>query len=168
MSEVQNLEWRNVDEQGRRLRVSKAKGGKTRWVQLPEWLMHVISQTCPREDRTPERRVFQGFRDGTARSAMERACRDAGIAHYSPHDLRHRRISLWLNGQNMPVKVVSDRVGHSRASITLDVYTHCMPLDELPVSRYLALLGAEASPGDGTGVAPDRALAAIAVAAPAS
>ena len=26
---------------------------------------------------------------------MQRACRDAGIPLFSPHDLRHRRISVW-------------------------------------------------------------------------
>ena len=80
---------------------------------------------------------------------MERACRAAGIVHYSPHDLRHRRISIW-HGQGVPVANIAARVGHSRASMTLDVYSHVMPLDELPVDRYLALLAAEASPGGGT------------------
>jgi integrase len=30
------------------------------------------------------------------RKDLERACRDAGIADYHPHTLRHRRSSPWL------------------------------------------------------------------------
>ena len=49
---------------------------------------------------------------------------------------------MW-HGQSVPLADVAQRAGHSRASFTLDVYTHCMPGDELPVERYLAILEAE-------------------------
>jgi integrase len=64
-------------------------------VYLPEWLMQAIEATCPLEDRIPQRRVFHSLHESAARQAMTRACRDAKIPHYSPHDLRHRRITLW-------------------------------------------------------------------------
>ncbi|HUF01313.1 MAG TPA: hypothetical protein VMN35_02720 [Gaiellaceae bacterium] len=57
--------------------------------------MQAIEDTCPLEDRVPERLVFQGLQVSAARQAMTRACRLAKIPHYSPHDLRHRRLSLW-------------------------------------------------------------------------
>jgi integrase len=37
----------------------------------------------------------------------------------------------------VPVKAISERVGHARASMTLDTYAHVMPLDEVPVEEYL-------------------------------
>jgi integrase len=154
VSEVQHLEWGSVDEDGSRLRVSKAKGGRTRWAPVPAWLMDVVAASCPREDRTSDRRVFQGFNDDTARASIARACIAAGIPHFTPHDLRHRRISLW-HGQGVPVKAISERVGHARASMTLDTYSHVMPLEELPVSRYLELLKVEASAGAYPGASPD-------------
>lgn len=49
----------------KRARVSELRTGRPRsprrWVAVPEWLMVEIAATCPREDRTAERRVFLGF-----------------------------------------------------------------------------------------------------------
>lgn len=42
------------------------------------------------------------------------------------HDLRHTAASLMLN-HGVPVLVASRRLGHSKASITMDVYGHLMP-----------------------------------------
>jgi integrase len=72
---------------------------------------------------------------------MARACAAAGIPHYHPHDLRHRRITLW-HGQGIPAREIGERVGQRQISTTLDVYTHVMPLDEVPVDSYLTVLRA--------------------------
>ncbi len=42
------------------------------------------------------------------------------------HDLRHSSASLMLNN-NIPPIVVSRRLGHAKASITLDIYGHLIP-----------------------------------------
>ena len=42
------------------------------------------------------------------------------------HDLRHTAASLMLN-HGIPVLIVSKRLGHSKPSITLDVYGHLIP-----------------------------------------
>lgn len=42
------------------------------------------------------------------------------------HDLRHTHASLLL-ALGEPVKVVSERLGHASATITLDVYSHVLP-----------------------------------------
>lgn len=45
------------------------------------------------------------------------------------HDLRHAYASVLISaGQS--VKVVSDRLGHSNAAMTLNVYSHLFPADE--------------------------------------
>jgi hypothetical protein len=63
----------DVDESGSRFRV---KAGKTaaarRWVAVPEWLMMEVADTCPREDRTPDRRVFPGFTPDVAKKSSTR------------------------------------------------------------------------------------------------
>ncbi len=56
---------------------------------------------------------------------MTRACLHAGLPNYSPHDLRHRRASLW-HFQGVPLREVQSRVGHADMSITGDTYTHVM------------------------------------------
>jgi integrase len=83
--------------------------------------------------------VFQRVDEDGLRNAMIRACRQAGIVVYSPHDLRHRRISLWHH-QGVPLRVIQERVGHARASMTLDTYSHVMPLAEVPKWAFLAAL----------------------------
>jgi len=60
------------------------------------------------------------------------------------HDLRHTHATLLLlNGENP--KVVSERLGHSQVSITLDVYSHVMPnMQEEAAGRFDALLKPQA------------------------
>lgn len=50
----------------------------------------------------------------------------AGLPPIRFHDLRHTAASLMLN-HDIPVIVVSRRLGHARTSITLDVYGHLLP-----------------------------------------
>ena len=50
----------------------------------------------------------------------------AGIPRIRPYDLRHTTATLLLaDGEN--VKVVSERLGHASAALTLDVYSHVLP-----------------------------------------
>jgi integrase len=46
-----------------------------------------------------------------------------GLPHVRFHDLRHGAASLLL-AQGVPLKVVSETLGHSGISITADVYAH--------------------------------------------
>jgi integrase len=124
VGELQALMWGDVDEAGGRLRVKKGKtAAARRWVAVPQWLMQQIAATCPREDRTPDMRVFQGFTADVAKNVMARACKAAGIAHRHPHDLRHRYASVKI-AEGVPVTQVAAQLGHSRKSLTLDTYSH--------------------------------------------
>jgi integrase len=130
IGELYALAWGDVDEANSKFRI---KAGKTaaarRWVTVPQWLMDEIAATCPREDRTAERKVFPGFSPDTAKSAMARACTAAGIAHRHPHDLRHRYASVQI-ANGVPVTAVAAQLGHSRKSLTLDVYSHVVLQDD--------------------------------------
>jgi len=135
------LRWGDVDVAGGRLRLprSATKTNQSRWVELPPWLMDAIEDTCPLEDRVPERLVFQGANLSSAQKAMTRACRLAMIPHYSPHDLRHRRITLWHQA-GVPARLLADRAGHSKPSESLNTYTHVMPVAEVAQERIAAAL----------------------------
>jgi len=50
----------------------------------------------------------------------------AGLPHFRVHDLRHFCASLLL-AQGVPLKVVSDLLGHTQIGITADLYTHVLP-----------------------------------------
>lgn len=53
-------------------------------------------------------------------------CEAAGIDGRTIHDLRHTHATHLLLA-NVPVGVVSRRLGHSKTSITLDIYGHLLP-----------------------------------------
>lgn len=64
---------------------------------------------------------------------FNRCIKQAEVSKISIHDLRHLHATLMLkNGENP--KVVSERLGHSRVGITLDIYTHVTAdiQDEVP------------------------------------
>jgi integrase len=80
----------------------------------------------------------------------------AGLPNIRFHDLRHTAASLMLN-HDIPVIVVSRRLGHAKPSITLDVYGHLIPsmqtevaqkIDDLitPVAISMAPNGTEMAP----------------------
>ncbi len=141
LGEAVGLRWGDIDAAGLRLRLprSATKRDQARWVYLPEWLVEAIEETCPLEDRTPERRVFQGMTEASAYQAMTRACKLAKVPHYHPHDLRHRRITIW-HQSGVPARELAERAGHSRPSMSLDVYSHVMPADEVSIERFRALI----------------------------
>lgn len=55
-----------------------------------------------------------------------RLLREAGLPRVRFHDLRHTAATLLLS-QGINVKVVSEMLGHSNVSITLNVYGHVLP-----------------------------------------
>ena len=59
------------------------------------------------------------------RTAIARACRATGVPVFSPHDLRHRRISL-LHRQGRSWAEIGRFVGQRKLSVTADTYTHVL------------------------------------------
>lgn len=53
------------------------------------------------------------------------ATEQAGLGKWSPHELRHSAASL-LIAQGVPLKVVSEVLGHSSIRVTADVYGHLL------------------------------------------
>lgn len=49
----------------------------------------------------------------------------AEIGHWNPHALRHSAASM-LFAQNVPLKVISETLGHTTTAITADIYTHLL------------------------------------------
>jgi len=126
VGELGGLEWGDVDRSNLRLRISSGKTrAARRFVAVPVWLMEEIEATCPPDDRTESRRVFPGANKNTVGNAIRNACRTAGTAAYSPHDLRHRYISLKIK-EGVPVTEIAAQVGHARTSLTLDTYAHVL------------------------------------------
>lgn len=47
------------------------------------------------------------------------------LAHIRFHDLRHSHVTLLINSK-VPIKVISERVGHSNINTTLNIYSHVL------------------------------------------
>jgi integrase len=129
IAECVNLTFGDIDFHEGRIRVSRART-KTlsgqRWLNVPRELLNEIADLCPLEDRTAERPVF-AVDHGAVRYDFSQACIKAGLPAraYSPHDLRHRRISLWYR-HKIDAITVKTWAGHSKASMGLDRYGHVM------------------------------------------
>jgi integrase len=171
LGELRGLRWRDIDLDVGRLSVQqtlqKVPGGgvvarqpKThrsrRSVSLPSVVVDVL-----REHRRGqvEARLLAGdawangdlvFTDALGRPLSEtrlrwafwRLLREAGLPRIRLHDLRHTMATLMLAAGEHP-KVVSERLGHSTVSITLDTYSHVLPgLQAAAAERLAATLGA--------------------------
>jgi integrase len=127
VGELEALTWGDVDEPRRRWRVTAAvsKNGHARWVHVPEALFAAVTALVPREDRDLDGQVFAGFSQDRLRTAIGRACKASGVPLWSPHDLRHRRISLaHLRGE--PWARIGEEVGQRNLAVTANTYTHVL------------------------------------------
>lgn len=128
VSSIENVLVGDYDEVARRVRL-RASTTKTRaalWVELPDALAETIEASLPpRDDRDPAARLFPGVTADRLRTAIARACRAASVPVFSPHDLRHRRISL-LHRQGRSWAEIARFVGQRKLSITADTYTHVL------------------------------------------
>jgi integrase len=84
----------------------------------------------------PERfsRTFQG---DVAR--CRKSIGEAALPVIRLHDLRHTHATLLL-AKGVPVKVVSERLGHASPTITLQVYAHVMPGNQRDAAELFASL----------------------------
>lgn len=75
-------------------------------------------------------------KDQFVRNQFHPLLKAAGLPRIRFYDLRHTAATLLLAaGEN--VKVVSERLGHSSAKMTLDVYAHSMPTLQKPAAAKI-------------------------------
>lgn len=56
---------------------------------------------------------------------VQQIAADAGLGRWTPHELRHSAASLLL-AQGVPLKTISEMLGHSSIRVTADVYGHLL------------------------------------------
>ena len=124
---------------GLRLKAPKSKRSR-RNVTLPAFMVDALR--CHKVAQAQERLMLGLGRDdnGYVCATLEggpmrprnlskeftRIVERAGVRRVSFHSLRHTHASQLLN-DGVHVKVVSERLGHSTISITLDIYAHTIP-----------------------------------------
>jgi integrase len=72
-------------------------------------------------------------------------CRRSGLPRVRLHDVRHSYVTALISA-GVPLKVVSERVGHASPMVTMAIYQHVLPGDD----RAAAELGARAILGTST------------------
>ena len=65
----------------------------------------------------------------TLARVLDSLVREAGVTRISVHGLRHTCATLLLGAGEQP-HVVAKRLGHSKTSMTMDVYVHSLPLQQ--------------------------------------
>jgi integrase len=112
------------------LRAWKAAQAAERLAWGPSWVDSGLVFT--REDGTPIHPEWLS-------DAFEWRVRAAGLPRLRFHDLRHTHASLGL-AAGVPVKVMSERLGHATSSFTADAYQHVTPALEEQAASTVARL----------------------------
>ncbi len=78
---------------------------------------------------------------------FERVARNAGLPVIRFHDLRHTHATLLIK-EGVPVKVVSERLGHATTAFTIETYQHVLPGMQADAASLFAAL-VDPSTGEG-------------------
>lgn len=143
--ELYGLQWDDVDFQNSTLDVQRSVASDSygkiyinptktqnsdRKVFLDEASIQMLARRYKRRNQEIQW-VFTG-RNGDLLSPLShsrlfrKACESADVPPRNFHCIRHSHIT-WLLNKGVPVKLVSERVGHADASITLKTYAHYIP-----------------------------------------
>jgi integrase len=168
--EITALRWRNVDLEGAQLaivesteqtskatRLKETKTGRARTVALPslvveELRQHWIKQAQEllqigirqsRESFVYSREDGQPMQPRSLTHAWDQFRARTTLPRIRFHDLRHSHATHLLAG-NIHPKIASERLGHSKVGITLDLYSHVLPGMQADAAARVDLAAREA------------------------
>jgi integrase len=166
--ELLGLRWEDVDTDGQRLVVRKSltmidgaptlkttKSSRPRTISLDDTTWQAITNRAEQRTRPADPDLV--FTDAAGApiipDAVTRAWRklmtELPLPRLRLHDLRHTHATLLL-AAGVPVKVVSERLGHASVQVTLDVYAHVLPsMDADAAATFGALLDPPPRPDPG-------------------
>lgn len=142
IGEILALQWLDVDLNRRLISVSKnsvrikGKGTITqepktqssiREIAIPQQLYDILIKFQPKEDEdwslfvTSNKEKPQSTR--TAQRSAERIFAIAGVEYKGFHSFRHSYATKMVE-KGIPVKAISDLLGHSNINTTLNIYSH--------------------------------------------
>jgi integrase len=170
--ELLGVRWEDIDCAARRLSVRQAvisvayevsvttpKSHTARVIDLDSHSVEVLRQhraaqdaerATAGDDYGQSVRVFRKA-DGTAihpdvlRTMFDRRVKMSGVKRIRFHDLRHTHATIGLRA-GVPVKVMSERLGHATPAFTLQQYAHVIPGMQAAAAEAIANLIA-GSPG---------------------
>lgn len=150
-SELLGLKWTDIDLDkhtvsinrglvaiGYELHVSRGKTANSRrsidldqatvnvlaaWRQWTQLEHTVTGEPCDQVFTTGD---SQPVHPHSISQTFERISRNAGLPLIRFHDLRHTHATLLIK-EGVPVKVVSERLGHATTAFTIETYQHVLP-----------------------------------------
>ncbi|MEX2253370.1 MAG: site-specific integrase [Thermoleophilaceae bacterium] len=170
--EVLGLRWRDVDLDAARISVRQAvvsvayavlestpKAHQARVIDLDEATVeqlreHRARQHVEREawgNEDADRDLVVAKENGepvhpdSFSQAFERLVKNAGLRRIRLHDLRHTHATLAVKA-GVPVKVISERLGHESPAFTLKQYAHVMPGMQAEAATQIASVVAGSDP----------------------
>ncbi|MFA9559676.1 tyrosine-type recombinase/integrase [Evansella sp. AB-rgal1] len=155
LGELRPLKWKDIDFDSRKIYITKTaydvkkegvkikdmtKNGRDRYVVMGKhllaflkkhWENHLKLKKELGKDFNPLDLVFPSsvgtyLIPSEITRAYKRAIKRVELPDSRFHDLRHSHATILLL-KNVHPKIVSDRLGHSKISITLDLYSHAIP-----------------------------------------
>ena len=110
-----------------------------RVINLPEEISSMVEDYCSKlYDCNPDDRIFNISKTSLTRE-MVRGCNLSGVKKIRIHDLRHSHASLLIE-MNIPILLISERLGHENIQTTLDTYAHLYPNKHEDVAKKLSVL----------------------------
>ena len=155
--ELLGLRWGDLDVEGCRLSVNRTlisvayelheSRGKTRTarrcIDLDRRTVELVASSR-RHGSTDESYVF-AHDDGSPvhpqvlSDAFKKSVARSGLPRIRLHDLRHTHATLLLKA-GVPIKVVSERLGHATPAFTMATYQHVLPGMQAEAARTFAAI----------------------------
>lgn len=138
VNELVNIKWSDFDFEKNNIRIRKGKGNKERVIPINTELLEELEVYKSYLSNIFENKdVFSGYlffrsenttdtplSTKTARRVVEDTIKKSKIdKKITPHNLRHTFASYGIKN-NMSIPVLASILGHSKNSITLDIYAH--------------------------------------------
>ena len=142
IGEVLALQWKDIDFDNNTIDIYKTANNKeiqtpktragTRAISIPQHTINAISELKLSNVNAPNFYVFGDTTPLTVNSVRTyffRTIEQSGVNRIRIHDLRHSHASYLIN-KGFDIQIISKRLGHSKTSMTYDVYGHLYPNKE--------------------------------------
>jgi len=123
LSEALYLDWRQINLTRREVQFLKTKNGDPRGVPLHQRVVDALTALPHREGevfRRPDGKPYARKTDGGGqiKTGFKAACRRAGIANFTPHDLRHS-FATWHYAANRDLVALMELGGWNSERMVL-------------------------------------------------
>lgn len=139
ISELINLELRDINIDRRQILIRSGKGRKDRYVMLSEGFLPLLRNyvvTYKPQKYFVEGSTGKKYSDSSIRKFIYRSCKEANIhKKVTPHTLRHSYATHLLEN-GVGIRHIQELLGHSKPETTM-IYTHVAKKDLLEIRSPL-------------------------------